>query len=72
MTRRRYTAQQARADAAWHAARMAEGPCGWLAAHGIKTWAQLRRVARTGTDRWEAMPMQARLAYAFPNPEDRG
>jgi len=59
-------------DADWHERMMARGPQGLARdVWGAKDWNDLQRLAVRLMDAWEAMPPLARIAYAFPNPEDR-
>jgi len=58
-------------DRAWHEARIAEGPQGNIRERGILTWDQFHAVMGGLVRNWERLPMPERLAYAFPNPEDR-
>ena len=56
-------------DRAWHDARMAEGPR--IDHWDLRTWSDLRRLAQKLCQRFDALPHEDRIAYAFPNPEDR-
>jgi hypothetical protein len=56
---------------AWHEAKLAEGPSGFIRARGAKTWDQLSQMCAAMVADWEKRPAAERLAYAFRNPEDR-
>lgn len=58
-------------NADWHAERLAEGPQGFIRARGAVTWDMLQTMCRKFVADWERLPPAERLAYAFPNPEDR-
>lgn len=59
-------------DAAWHARQMARGPQGLVrTAWKVTTWSGQQALAIRLMAAWEVMPPAKRLAYAFPNQEDR-
>lgn len=55
----------------WHAARLDEGPTGFIRSKGVTSWDQLQAVMQGLMAHWERMPEADRSRYAFPNPEDR-
>lgn len=59
-------------DADWHE-RMgaAPDPDGFIALRGAITWQKLHDMCVDFVKDWERLPKSERLAYAFPNPEDR-
>src|ERR1700677_1443209 len=71
MSRQLSNAASRRIDAAWHAAMLAQGPQGYIRERGADTWEKLHEMCDDFVRNWEALPPGERLAYAFPNPEDR-
>jgi hypothetical protein len=55
----------------WHQAMMDEGPGGVIRAKGADSWDKLHEMCARFVRDWEGLPQNERVAYAFPNPEDK-
>lgn len=49
----------------------APDPDGFIARRGASTWQRLHEMCAEFVRGWERLPKADRLAYAFPNSEDR-
>lgn len=48
-----------------------DAPPASIQALGPRTWDDLHKICAEYIRDWERAPEEARIAYAFPNPEDR-
>ena len=58
-------------DREWHAARLAEGPHGYIRERGADTWEKLHAMCVRFMEDWDQWPPAERDFLAYPNPEDR-
>lgn len=58
-------------DRDWHEESLSEGPQGFIRVRGATSWSMLQSMCQQFVSDWEMLPERDRLAYAFPNPEDR-